>query len=279
LNATHENFTFTEAINVSKHADLTIVVAGTSSGESKDRESLSLDDDADSLIAAVAQTGSKVVVLTQICGAILMPWKDQVSGILSLFLGGQETGSAWADVLFGDLSPIGHLPLMMPETDADHIPPSSSDIITYSEGLSTSYRNPLFKASYPFGHGLSYTTFDYGEFKVKPCGGDTCVKGVLTNTGSVAAKALPQLYLEFPIEAGFPAPILKGFQKTGLVYPGASIRVTFRLTPRDMSYFDGLKSDGYSPRWTKVTHAVAHIGASSADIKQRVHVKEMELIV
>merc|ERR1712107_388930 len=87
------------------------------------------------------------------------------------------------------------------------------DIITYSEGLSTSYRNPLFKASYPFGHGLSYTTFDYGEFKVNPCGDDTCVKGVLTNTGSVAAKALPQLYLEFPIEAGFPAPILKGFQK------------------------------------------------------------------
>jgi len=112
--------------------------------------------DVDSLIEAVAGTGANVLVLTQTCGTILMPWKDQVNGIASLFLGGQETGSAWGDVLFGDHAPTGRLPVMIPESDADHIPPADSTgpvAIPYSEGLMTSYRNPSFKSAFPFGHG------------------------------------------------------------------------------------------------------------------------------
>merc|ERR1740117_842490 len=123
LNSSTDNVQ--EAVIAAKQADLVIVVAGTTTGESVDRDNLSLDNDADSLIAAVSATGKQIVVLTQICGAIVMPWRGQVSGILSLFLGGQETGSAWADVLFGDVAPIGHLPLMMPESEADQIAPAN----------------------------------------------------------------------------------------------------------------------------------------------------------
>lgn len=271
LNSTSDNFT--EAIEIAKQADVTIVVGGTSSGESRDRESLSLDNNADALISAVSYTGTKVVVLTQTCGAITMPWRDDVSAVLSLFLGGQETGNAWADVLFGAHSPTGHLPIMIPATDDDQIPPSASDSIIYAEGMATSYRNKNFKAAYPFGHGLAYTTFEYGKFQSHSCGEDVCVVGKITNVGERSAQATPQVYLEFPIEAGFPAPVLKGFQKTDLVYPGASAKITFRLTNRDLSYFDGLLGDGYSPKWTKVKRAVAHVGASSADIRQTVSVE------
>lgn len=202
-----------------------------------------------------------------------MPWRDDVSAVLSLFLGGQETGNAWADVLFGAHSPTGHLPIMIPATDDDQIPPSASDSIIYAEGMATSYRNKNFKAAYPFGHGLAYTTFEYGKFQSHSCGEDVCVVGKITNVGERSAQATPQVYLEFPIEAGFPAPVLKGFQKTDLVYPGASAKITFRLTNRDLSYFDGLLGDGYSPKWTKVKRAVAHVGASSADIRQTVSVE------
>jgi beta-glucosidase len=271
LNASSDNIA--EAIQAAGEADLTIVVAGTSSGESRDRDDLNLDNNANELIAAVSGTGAKVVVLTQICGAILMPWKDDVSGILSLFLGGQETGSAWGDILFGDVAPVGHLPLMIPETDMDQIEPVDSTVVPYSEGMSFSYRNSQFKSAFPFGHGLTYTTFEYGEFTSEPCGSAVCVTGTVTNTGKFAAKTIPQLYLEFPIEAGFPAPVLKGFQKTSLIYPGASAEITFRLTDRDMSYFDGFSDqNGYVPRFSMVDQAVAHVGASSADIKQTVSV-------
>lgn len=258
---------------------MTIVVGGTSSGESKDRPNLHLDGDADRLIEAVAGTRSNVIVLTQICGTVLMPWKDQVEGIASLFLGGQETGSAWGDVLFGDHAPTGRLPVMIPAGDADHIPPADSKVITYSEGMSTSYRNPNFKSAFPFGHGLTYTTFEYSAFNAKACDDAICVVGHIKNAGQVSARTTPQLYLEFPEEAEFPTPVLKGFHKTQLIYPGATAKVEFRLTKRDMSYFDGLLDDGYSPRWTQVSRATAHIGDSSKDIKQTVDIDTSIVVV
>jgi len=206
-----------------------------------------------------------------------MPWKDDVSGILTLFLGGQETGSAWGDVLFGDVAPSGHLPLMLPETEEDQIHPTEDGDtpiinIEYTEKLETSYRNKAFKAAFPFGHGLTYTEFEYGETDVRPCHNDAtgsdevCVHINLTNIGSTAAKAIPQLYMEFPEEAGYPTPVLKGFQKTELIQPGMRSKVTFRLTARDFSFFNGFDSAGY-PRWEMVEKVTVMIGASSADIR------------
>jgi len=232
-----------------------------------DRANLSLDDGVDSLIAAVAKSTSRTVVLTEAPGAIVMPWRNSVAAILTLFLGGQETGSAWADVLFGDHPPTGRLPVMMPATEADAIPPSTSLNITYTEGLATSYRNKNFTAAFPFGHGLTYTTFEYLGAAPVPCPTGAakallCVQALVLNTGTVAAKTVPQLYLELPPIAGQPAPFLKGFQTTGLVFPGSRVEVVFALTARDLSYFDAGSSS-----WMLAPAATAHIGESSADIK------------
>ena len=139
-------------------ADVTIVVGGTSSGEAMDRANLSLDDGADALISAVAKAApGKVVVLTQVCGAILTPWRDDVAAALVLFLGGQQTGAAWGAVLFGDHSPTGKLPITLPSSEIETIAPSSEPTVPYTEGMATGYRNISHTPAFPFGHGLSYT--------------------------------------------------------------------------------------------------------------------------
>ena len=115
-------------------SDVAIVVVGTTSGESHDRPDLNLDEGMDDLIAAVAACANITIVLAQIPGAIVMPWRDSVPGIMAMFLGGQEAGAAWASVLFGDHAPAGRLPIMIPATEADTIEPSSSLSIAYTEG-------------------------------------------------------------------------------------------------------------------------------------------------
>jgi len=255
-----------------EQADVTIVVAGTLSSEAADRTTLSLDDGADDLIAATGSKTKNVVVLLQVPGAVLMPWKDSVNAIAALFLGGQETGNAWASVLFGDHAPTGHLPVSIPATEADTIEPSSDTNITYSEGLATGYRNKRFSYAFPFGHGLTYTNFSYSKGSSQACGQSVCVYFQLTNLGHVAAATVPQLYLEYPPEAKEPAAILKGFSKTGVLQPGQTVQVMFQLTRRDLSYWE-------SGSWKQVRAAKAHIGASSADIRLSLLVTSQEVII
>lgn len=260
-----------KAVEVAKAAAVTIVVAATTTGEASDRSSLELDNNADALIQAVAKVSKNVIVLLQIPGAVLMPWRNlgSVKAIAALFLGGQETGNAWADVLFGDRSPAGRLPIMMPDTEEDTIQPSQNQTIAYSEGMATSYRNKNFKSAFPFGHGLTYTDFYYSNPVVASCSTpdsfSICVTVFLTNQGSVPAKAVPQLYLEFPDYAGYPSMILKGFEKTGIISSGQYAPVTFILTDSELSYYDPLKRT-----WVRAESWTAHIGESSADIRQRI---------
>merc|ERR1711871_1303597 len=171
-----------------------------------------------------------------------------------------------SSVLFGDHAPTGRLPIMLPATSADTIEPVAQEnaTIRYLEQMATSYRNKDFNAAFPFGHGLTYTTFEYKDFAVHRCGHarrghDVCITGRIANTGKRAGGALPQLYLEFPQEAGHPAPVLKGFQKTNMIRPGGEERVTFRLGDSELSYY----SEG---SWTRVHDGVVHIGSSSRDI-------------
>mmetsp|Transcript_8904 Transcript_8904/g.22966 ORF Transcript_8904/g.22966 Transcript_8904/m.22966 type:complete len:880 (+) Transcript_8904:3-2642(+) len=254
----------TEAmLAAASQADATIVVGGTTCGENEDRAHLHLDDDVDELIEQVSQYTKNVVVLLQVPGTILMPWRDSAAAILTLFLGGQETGNAWANVLFGDHAPTGRLPIMIPAMENDTIPPGMGISVDYSEGMKTSYRNPDFVSVFPFGHGITYTTFEYGVPTNASCGDDICVQVTVTNNGTVSGKTVSQLYLEFPPIAGHPAPLLKGFQKTHQLPPNASTNVTFRLTPRDMSYFDP-----YPEIWRRVYDLNALIGESSKDIRQ-----------
>merc|ERR1712196_463210 len=106
----------------------------------------------------------------------------------------------------------------------------------------TSYRNTKLTAAFPFGHGLTYTTFSYSKLDATSCSTPSssaiCVTIVVTNTGNVAAKAVPQLYLEFPPFAGHPSKMLKGFEKTKIISPGQDVDVTFVLTDTELSYYD-----------------------------------------
>jgi len=245
-----------------------IVVVGTTSGESEDRASLSLDGgaDLDVLIDSVSKANKNTIVLVQAPGAVTMPWRTSVRGIMILFLGGQETGNAWADVVFGSVPPEGRLPIMLPETEWDAIPPNSRVHVPYSEGLQTSYRSD-FQAAYPFGHGLTYTKFEYAAPVNVSCADLTChtrIVTTVTNVGTGSAPDVVQLYLGFPSAAGQPKMILKGFKKTGALAPGASEVVTLNLTERDLSYYDPGRGG-----FVKATGSfTAMLGASSADIRQ-----------
>jgi len=256
-------------VEAAEQADLVFVVAATTSGESVDRPNLDLDGNASSLISAVAAVCNKTVVLLQIPGAVLMPWRDKVSAILTLFLGGQETGLAWADVVFGDVEPSGRLPIMMPMSEKDTIPPSEESTIVYSEGLETSYRNTSFQAAFPFGHGLAYTSFDYSNISsstscssAPPFDQDStlaCITVTVRNSGLRPGRAIPQLYLDLR-HSEQPVAILKGFQKTALLQPQSTTEVVFPLTKQDLSYYSREKDT-----WSTAEDATAYAGESSAD--------------
>lgn len=254
------------AVAAAKLADVAIVVGGTTSGESEDRPNLSLDHGADALISAVAAANPKTVALVAAPGAFLTPWRGAVAASAALFLGGQESGAAWASVLFGDVAPSGRLPITLPASEAQTIPPSESLEVEYSEGLATGYRAPNASAAaaFPFGHGLTFTTFAFGapRLNASACAGGcaACATLPVRNQGGVAAAAVPQLYLDVPA-AGWPSPMLRGFRKTAPIAPGASAVLAFCLSERDVSYY----SNG---GWVKATTATAHFGASAADLRQ-----------
>lgn len=250
----------------SQGVDVAVVVVATTSHEEEDRRDLNLDNGADELIRAVANVAQKTVVICQVPGAVLMPWRNEVQGIALMFLGGQETGNAWGSILFGDKSPEGRLPIMLPETERDTIQPHDSLHVYYAEGLKTSYRNPEFRAAFPFGFGLSYTTFHYDQPKASRCGDDVCIGLVIKNTGSAYGKCVPQLYIGFPSHLERPDRVLKGFQKTDLLGPGEVTHVRFRLAPLDIAYYSEVSG------WIMVSKFKAFIADSSRDIKSSIDV-------
>eukprot|EP00931_Biecheleriopsis_adriatica_P051995 TRINITY_DN3019_c0_g1_i4.p1 TRINITY_DN3019_c0_g1~~TRINITY_DN3019_c0_g1_i4.p1 ORF type:complete len:1534 (-),score=241.49 TRINITY_DN3019_c0_g1_i4:118-4719(-) len=264
------------ATEKAREADLTIVVAATTCGEDNDRPNLLLDDDVETLISSVAATNVPTIVVVQAPGTVLMPWRDEVDGIAIMFLGGQSTGAAWANILFGDAVPVGRLPLVIPQSEDDTIKPDQDLSVKYTEGMSTSYRRPNAIPAYPFGHGLTYTNFKYGKPRSSLCEEDWCVDLEIENVGQVAAPEVVQLYLELPSEAGWPTPLLKGFQKTATLSPGSSETVSFRLTGEDRSYYADLPGAS----WMQVAKeaCIAHIGASSTDIRHTIQGSEVSTV-
>jgi len=246
--------------------DVAVVVAGVLSSEGFDRESLSLGADTDALVASVARRVPTVVVLLT-AGVVLTPWREDAEAILSLFLGGQATGDAVADVLFGDAAPEGRLPVMFPASASDAITPGGAGDVPYAEGLRTSYRSPAFKAAFPFGHGLSYTTFEFSQLAALPgaapgceAGAARCLQVRVANVGQREGREAVQAYLQFDGATQTPR-VLRGFRKTGLLAPGASEVVTLNFSPRGLSVY--LPGAG----WTLQRKVTVHVGASSADIR------------
>ena len=176
----------TEALSVVWEADIIVVLVATTAEESRDRESLHLDNEADALISALSQVGKPVVVLVQAPGTVVLPWRDAVDSIALMFLGGEFTGAGWTKLLFGEVSPSGKLPIMLPKHEDYTVHPGQEPDVMYSEGLFTSYRAPSAPetAAYPFGHGLSYTDFEIAAPQAYECSAILCISTTVTNIGA-----------------------------------------------------------------------------------------------
>ena len=229
------------AVAAAGAADVAVVFVSDVTGEGSDRTSLALPGDQDQLVAAVARANPRTVVVLNTGGPVLTPWLGRVRAVLETWYPGQEYGGAVAALLFGDANPSGKLPMTWPTSSAQGPASDYRDLgLTterYAEGLLVGYRwydatgqRPLF----PFGYGLSYTSFRYGGLQVHAAGGRQVVSVRVTNTGHRAGAEVTQLYLGAPAAAHEPPKQLKGYAKVSL-RPGETRTVTFRLGRDDLA--------------------------------------------
>jgi beta-glucosidase len=266
-----------QAASLAKSADVAIVMVGDRETEGRDHP-IALEGNQDSLVEAVAAANPKTVVVLKSGSTELMPWAERVPAILEAWYPGEEDGNAVAAVLFGDVDPSGKLPLTFPKKLAD-LPASTAEqypgvdgVVHYSEGIFVGYRyydekgiEPLF----PFGYGLSYTTFAFKNLKISPAtaSGDpsssVTVDFDVTNTGHRAGAEVAQLYLGIPSSAAVPQPPkqLKGFDRVEL-RPGQTGHVSLTLDSGSISYWNVEKRD-----WAVMpgTYQVM-VGSSSREI-------------
>ena len=222
-------------------ADVVVACGGGRAQEASDRSTLKLDQH--DLLVALAQVSDlpPLVVAVMAPGAVAVsPWAEGARAIVAMFLAGQETGSAWADVLLGDVSPSGKLPVTFPHADGDMIAPCVADgsDCVYSEGLHVGWRGLIGKpVPFPFGYGLSYTTFAY-EWSTRPTrrpDGGAWLEITLTNSGARDGAEVPQCYVRFPPSADTPPLVLRAFQKTRVLAPAEGQTLRFELSVRDLS--------------------------------------------
>ncbi len=241
-----------EAVAAAKAAQTAVVFAGlpdSYESEGYDRFHMRMPDCQNRLIEAVAEANPNTVVVLHNGSPVEMPWIGKVKAVLEAYLGGQAVGEAAVRVLFGDVNPSGHLPETFPYQLEDN--PSflyyggEGDRTEYREGVFVGYRyydKKKMDVLFPFGHGLSYTTFAFSSLKlgaesIKDT--DTLtVTATVTNTGSRAGKAVAQLYVGDP-ESTVIRPVreLKGFAKV-LLQPGESREVSFTLDKRSFAYWN-----------------------------------------
>jgi beta-glucosidase len=239
-----------EALKFAREADVIIMTLGLSprlEGEEMkvkvdgfsggDRVSLDIPKAQEDLLERVSALGKPVVLVLLNGSAVAVNWaRDHVPAIVELWYPGQAGGTALADVLFGDYNPAGRLPVTFYQS-ADQLPPfgdynMKGRTYRYFEG------NPL----YPFGYGLSYTTFGYRNLQLSPqadTGENVRVSVEVENTGKVAGEEVVQLYLKH-VSAAVPVPVrsLQGFRRVSLK-PGEKTKVDFTLDSRQLSYIGG----------------------------------------
>lgn len=266
-----------QAVEIAGQADVALIFAGMPLGfesEGGDRPDMKLPGRQDELIRAVAAANPNTVVALNVGAPVEMPWVDQVAGLLLLYYPGQEGGSAIARILFGDANPSGKLPITLPrrlEDNPTYINYPGAQEVHYGEGIFVGYRYYDFKdiePLFPFGHGLSYTSFEYGDLRLPEtvkAGAPLEVQVTVKNTGARAGKEVVQLYLR-DVTAALVRPLkeLKGFQKV-LLQPGESQVLRFSLAARDLSYYNLYKGGWVAEPGT----FEVLVGASSRDIRQR----------
>jgi beta-glucosidase len=271
-----------EAVDVAKSADAAIVVVGLDAeweSEGYDRQTMDLpkNGNQDRLIGAVLAANPRTVIVNQSGTPVTMPWVEQAPAILQAWYQGQEAGNALADVIFGHQSPSGKLPTTFPrrleDNPAYHNWPCENLKTVYGEGIYIGYRHyerakiaPLFA----FGHGLTYTTFEYGQptidTDVLSESNTITITVPVTNTGNVAAHEIVQAYVR-DVKSTLPRPEkeLHAFGKV-LLQPGETKDVELTLNKYSVGYFD--TSLGQTGAWIAEEGVFeVLVGASSVDIR------------
>jgi len=252
------------AAALAKAADVAIIFAYQWESEEMDLDSLALPEHQDELIAKVAAANPHTVVVIESGGPVTMPWVDQVGAVLEAWYAGSRGAEAVANVIFGDVNPSAKLPLTFPKSEADlpHptvVQPPRESIpnymqrevwkqiaaglapfqVTYNEGVKVGYKwydaekKPVL---FPFGYGLSYTTYSYSNLKITP-GKNPQVSFTVTNTGNRAGAEVAEVYASLPAAAAEPPKRLVGWSKVKL-NAGESKKVTVEVDPKYLSIFN-----------------------------------------
>ena len=242
------------AAALAKSSDVAIVFVNQWESEGMDLPNLSLPDNQDALVEAVAAANPKTIVVLETGSAALMPWIDKVSGVVEAWYPGIRGGQAIADILFGEANPSAKLPITFPRNEADQPPPG---IIAPPPGKRNDQmlKAPIFNVKYtagfvvgykwydaehkqvlfPFGYGLSYTTFSYSGLNV--AAGGSSVTFTVKNTGSRAGEEIAEVYAGLPSGAGEPPKRLVGWSKVPL-NAGESKQVTVAIDPLYLKVYD-----------------------------------------
>ncbi len=248
-----------EAKTNAADADVAIIFVGLTDdyeAEGQDRDNLSIPENQEVLIYEVASVQSNTVVVLTNGAPVELPWKDNVSSILEGYLGGQSAARAIADIITGEVNPSGKLaetfPIALKDTPAYLNFPGEKDRVLYGEDIYVGYRyydKKEIKPAYPFGHGLSYTNFDYNDLKIYQYPlNDSSKKNMteivaevsfaITNSGSKAGSEIAQLYISAEdSQVRRPVKELKGFSKVKLE-PGQSQELSFNITAADLAYYE-----------------------------------------
>ncbi len=266
-----------EAADAAKKADIAVVVVADVTSEGMDRSTLALPADQNELISAVAAANPRTVVILNTSGAVLMPWLSEVKGVIANWYSGQEQGNAVADMLFGDAEPGGRLTETFPADNKQGPAKTSAEFpgdgvqVYYDEGLAIGYRwyeksgeKPLF----PFGYGLSYTTFELTDLRTSRASDGTVRATVkVRNTGQRTGSEVVQLYVKSPTAAMEPAKQLKAFAKVTLD-PGKSTTVQLDLPADAFAAWINANTG-----WTVVpgTYGI-YVGNSSAHLPLRTQI-------
>ena len=253
------------AVDAARKADVAVVAVGIIEGEGYDRSNLDLPGEQEQLIRAVVESKTPTIVVLINGGAVTMKgWVDKVSAIVEAWYPGEEGGNAVADVLFGDYNPGGKLPITFPQAVGqvplyyNHKPTGRGDDYTDLSG------KPLF----PFGYGLSYTTFKYSNVQISPRSihpdGKVQISVDVENTGTCKGDEVVQLYLHDPVASvARPVKELKGFRRISLD-PGEKRTVAFALSKQELGFLNEAMKFVVDPGTIEVM-----LGSSSEDIRAK----------
>ncbi|KQR15979.1 glycoside hydrolase family 3 C-terminal domain-containing protein [Cellulomonas sp. Leaf334] len=262
------------AADLARSSQAAVVLVRDYSSEGGDKPDLDLPNGQAELVRQVAAANPRTVVVLVAGGAVqTSDWEQGVPAIVHSWFGGQEQGNALAGILFGDVNPSGRLPITLP-VDEDSTPVSSPEQYPgdgldqlFTEGIYVGYRGYEefgIEPQYPFGHGLSYTTYDYRNLRTAPAAnGALQVKVAVRNTGAVAGTETVQVYVgNLPTRQVQSAPKVLAGWATVTLQPGERKQVTVALSPESVSYWDVDRDRWRTPRGD----IPVYVGSSSTDL-------------